>query len=238
MSVPDQYLGVWKRTLLRTPDFEDITSRVYWLQTRDYHADIRIPADRPACAGKTGFDQLTRDELLGLARQQGFAGITVVEGDICRWLRTADFQPPTAVSDIGRMVFETPDRMFEYGVEADYFEIWDRMPGSAGDNYAIDSDDEPGASFEVPGLLVAGNYFMRVRPRVVDLPPAASLAALAEKQDDAALRAILDFEIAFGTRQNDAQWRVELCTLPWLEGVGISPALGFSNGMHPLNRIS
>ena len=236
MSVPDQYLGVWKRTLLRTPDFEDMTSRVYWLQTRDYHADIRIPADRPACAGKTGFHQLTRGELLGLTRQQGFAGITVVEGDICRWLRTADFQPPTGSNDIGRMEFKTPDRMFEYGVEADYFEIWERMPGSEGENYAIDSDDGPGASFEVPGLLVAGKYFMRVRPRVAQLPKAASLAALAAKMDGAGLREVLDFEIAFGTRLSDAHWQVKLCTLPWLEGVGISPALGAVHAVGPLSR--
>jgi len=28
-SVPDAYVGVWKRALLRTPEFEDTTSTVF-----------------------------------------------------------------------------------------------------------------------------------------------------------------------------------------------------------------
>jgi hypothetical protein len=222
MSVPNEYLGVWKRTLLRTPQFEDTASRVYWLQTRDYHADIRIPADRPSCTGKSSLDQLTRAELMGLAKQQGFAGITIVEADICRWLRSADYQPPTGGNDIGRMMFTTPDRVFEYGVEADYVELWERLPDSAGENYAIDSGDESGASFEVPALLVAGKYFMHVRPRAMDLPKAASLTALAEKKSNAELHELLDFEIAFGVREGEGIGRVELSTLPWREGVSLS----------------
>ena len=48
---------------------------------------------------------------------------------ICRWLRRHDCQPPSGANDIGRMEFDTPDRVLEYGVKADYFEIsfgrWD-----------------------------------------------------------------------------------------------------------------
>lgn len=102
---------------------EDTTSQVVWMQPQSWHADIRVPASRPSFAGKTRLDQLNGTELLELAKQQGFAGVTEVKGEVCRWLRRHDFQPPSGANDIGRMEFETLDRVLEYGVEADYFEI-------------------------------------------------------------------------------------------------------------------
>ncbi len=212
-EVPAAYLGVWKRTLLRAPGIEDTTSRVYWLQTKNWHADIRVPAERPALAGTRDLQSLSRDELLGLARQQGFAGITVIEGDICRWQRLYDYQPPSGANDIGRMVFETPACLHEYGVEADYFEIWERLPGSSGPCRAIHSSAAPAMLW-----LEAGDYCMRVRPRARPLAQSASLAAVAEDMDEAGLCELLDFEISFGQKKPGGVWQVLLSTLPWLEG--------------------
>ena len=106
-EVPEAYLGVWQRLLLRTPQFEDTTTQVYWLQTRDWHADLRVPLSRPNCAGKSSLAQLDHTELLGLSKQQGFCGLTEVIGDICHWHRKVDFQPPSGFNDVGRVVFET-----------------------------------------------------------------------------------------------------------------------------------
>jgi hypothetical protein len=210
LRVPDAYLGVWRRSLLRAPGVEDTSSIVYWLQTERWHADIRIPARRPTCAGVRGLHALGRAELLGLAAQQGFAGITEVDGAICRWQRRVDFQPPSGFNDVGRMVFETPGRCLEYGVEQDYFEIWERCPESAGETLALAQ----------PGLLLlrAGNYAMRVRARGETLPMAASLTALAASADDATLRRWLDFELSFAAREPDGRWLVRHSTLPWREG--------------------
>jgi hypothetical protein len=211
--VPDHYIGVWKRTLLRAPAIDDTTSQVHWMQTRSWHADIRVPAGRPVCQGKTSPGELSREELLGLARQQGFCGTTLVEGDTCRWLRRFDFQPPSGANDVGRMVFDTPDRVFEYGVEADYFEIWERMPGSGGEPFSVELAADP-----LTLLLVTGKYFMTVRPRAGTLPQAENLAAHAAQASDTHLAQMLDFEIAFGTRSDTDVWRIGLSTLPWREG--------------------
>jgi hypothetical protein len=221
--VPAAYIGAWKRTLLRTLQVEDTTSQVYWLQTQSLHADIRVPAGRPACGGMCSLDQLDRHALLGLARQQGFAGITVVDGDICRWLRQLDFQPPTGANDVGRMCFDTPDRLLEYGVEADYLEIWERLPGSTGDCVAVQVPSQPTEWF-----LAAGDFFMTVRPRREALPRSSSLTALVQQQDDEAVRRMLDFEISFGTRVDADTWRVTLSTLPWMEGRSVARPSGFS----------
>lgn len=216
--VPPEYEGVWKRTLLRTPALEDTTAQVYWMQTQSWHADIRVPPGRPACTGKSSLAALSRDELLGLARQQGFCGTTLVEGEVCRWLRRYDFQPPSGANDIGRMVFDTPDRVFEYGVEADYFEIWERLPESGAEHFAVELSVDPPRM-----LLAAGKYFMTVRPRAVTLPRSESLGVLATDAGDAHLRALLDFEISFGTRSSAEAWTITHSTWPWREGQAIAP---------------
>jgi len=216
-AVPDVYIGVWKRTLLRTPKIEDTTSRVFWMQTKSWHADIRVPADRPPCKGALTLDDLSSDELSALARQQGFAGITVVEGAVCRWLRRCDFQPASGENDIGRMVFETPDRVLEYGVEADYFEIWERVPGCQGESFARRVSQDP-----LTLSLGTGNYRMTVRPRSAQLPTADSLSALAADTSIECLRELLDFEISFGRIASPDTWRISASTLPWREGVELA----------------
>lgn len=216
-SVPPEYIGVWKRTLLRTPKLEDTTTQVYWMQTESWHADIRVPAGRPPCKGKLALDQLTRDELFALARQQGFSGTTLVEGDICRWLRKYDFQPPSGANDIGRMVFETPDRVLEYGVEADYFEIWERVPGSQGASFATQIRDEPLTLY-----LGAGRYRMLMRPRRMQLQTSANMSSLAADKTTDSLCDLMDFEISFGKATSANAWRIGLSTIPWREGEDLS----------------
>ena len=213
-TVPDAYLGVWKRTLLRTPDFEDTTSEVYWLQTSRWHGDIRVRTDRPALADRGSLAACARDELLALAKHQGFCGVTTVEGDVCRWHRRVDFQPPSGFNDVGRMVFESPDRSLEYGIEQDYFEIWERLPQSIGPTMAVTRDDAGRAVH----LLRTGHCVMRIRPRAQTLPPAANLAALAVDCDDATLRDWLDFEISFARLDDDGSATILRSTFPWLEG--------------------
>lgn len=65
------YVGLWKRALLETPALRDTTSRVFLLQTRDWHADIRISPDRPDLSGAGALRELDRTALLALTRQQG-----------------------------------------------------------------------------------------------------------------------------------------------------------------------
>jgi hypothetical protein len=215
---------VWQRTLLEAPGRCDTTSRVYWLQTKSWHADIRVPADRPAVPSNASLQQLPREILLALARQQGFAGITQVDGDICRWLRKVDYQPPTGANDIGRMQFDSADRVIERGVEANYLEIWERLPESLGatsvSGFPIGIADGAAPSSL---LLTAGECFVLVHPRSGDLPRAESLLDLARHMTDARLAAALDFEISFGWRDATGDvGRIELSTLPWREGESVA----------------
>lgn len=222
--VPDHYLGVWQRRSLESAAGIDTSTRVYWLQTPLLHADIRVPAERPDFSGKHGLQDLTFDELRQLAHQQGFAGVTRVEGDTCEWYRHIDYQPPTGGRDIGRMAFDA-DRIVEDGLESSYREIWQRLPDNTDASIALRFLEQPapgGLAVPRKGYLVtSGDYFIFARDRAATLPKAASLAVLLEAPNLARDQIIgmLDFEISFGRRQGGrAPWEIQLSTLPFREG--------------------
>jgi len=203
--VPTRYRGVWARRLLQTPAVRDDTTFVRWLQTGWRHADLRVPVAARAGGGEAA-----------LALQQGFAGITQVDagadGETCHWHRRVDFQPPGLHPDAGRIVFETPDRMIETGVHADYLEVWERLPGSAGLSVVLE---------QAPGhwLLQAGGFAMRVRPSATGWPPQApagcTLAELCALHP-ALAAGWLGFEISFGHLDGD-RFHIERSTLPALD---------------------
>ena len=216
--VPARYRGLWRRTLLQAGGLRDTGSTVYWLQTENWHADIRIPAGRPSFAGVTSLAQCSRAQQLFLAGQQGFHGLTEVDTgaqpDICRWHRLADFQPPASSPDAGALRLDG-ELLVETGLHDDYLEHWERLPGSDQDTMVLAHD----ASNDTL-LLRAGGWAMRVAPRRACWP--AGLAAGTSLEavmaaGDAQATALLDFEISLA-KITDIGWTVRHSTLPWLEG--------------------
>lgn len=230
VPVPQQYLGVWQRKHLESAAGVYDSSQVFWLQTPVLHADIRIPAVRPAFSDKTSLEDFSLVELKQLAGQKGFAGVTSVVGKTCLWLRHLDYQPRRDEHDIGYMEFNGT-QLVETGLAKNYFEIWERLPESQGAAYAFQFSETNAARHpdkaQAGILVVSGDYFIFVRDRVVVLPPALSLDVILS---DATLSRqqcieLLDFEISFGrVTGGKSPWEIQLSTLPFREG----PAL-FSN---------
>ena len=81
----------------------------------------------------------------------------------------------------------------------------------------MQEEDDPDGR---PALqLTLGPWVMFVRARRTALESAAGLGELVAAADDRGRVALLDFEISFGHRHESGKtWRVELSTLPWLEG--------------------
>ncbi|MES2934135.1 MAG: hypothetical protein V4805_11690, partial [Pseudomonadota bacterium] len=192
-SVPLRYRGVWRRTLLEAADVYDVATNVLWMQTSRWHADLRIPALRPDFSQVDSLAACNHEQLMWLAQQQGFAGVTEVDfasqAEICRWHRLVDFRPPAATPDAGCMTFE-PTQLVETGVHAEYLEHWIRLSdtesGFAVFKYDSDTSRPPRL------LLIAGDAVMHVRARPTDwpaeLPPDFDMMQL----DDTALRMMLD----------------------------------------------
>lgn len=204
--VPPAYLGVWQRTLLTTTaGVRDTSTHVYWLQTERLFADLRIPLPAPQSPGE-------------LATQAGFAGTTEITGETCQWHRAIDFQPPNGGEDIGRMHFESSEKVLEDGLDGSYHEIWERLPESIGRNrgtWLSAADGRQGC------LLLAGDCFLFAAGRRQALPMADSLAALL----DGGHPELLDFELSFGRHHGgETPWKIELSTLPARIGAALLPA--------------
>lgn len=219
--VPERYRGLWRRSLYAEPAegeaaLVDRDTRVYWLQVGDWHADLRVPADRPDCPGVRSVDDCPRAQLVRLAGQTAFAGITRVEGRFCTWHRLIDLSPELA-KDIGVMRFVDDDTLEERHPQGLYRERWERVPVSAGAEPLARVDDGG-----LPRWLEYGDYAMAITPRAA-LGAAHDLLAPASTLDDTALRERLSLRIDFAERRPDG-WHVARSTHPWREGLRLPVA--------------
>lgn len=220
-GVPISYYGVWRRSLLENAAGKDTESLVLWMQTRELHADIRIPASRPDFSEYTCLEECAIEDLMWLASQQGFYGVTQVSADICQWQRQFDFQPKNGCRDIGKVAFTSANKILETGVDEAYLEVWQKVEDSHLKlaTHTMTSLNRIGES--VPTfLLCAGQKVAYVRPRKEPLPEAASLLAAIKlyQPNHKKLLDWLDFEISFGQMVDESHWQIRHSTHPFLEG--------------------
>lgn len=214
--VPPHYIGLWERSILRSGSAPpDTTTRVRWLQTAAWHADLRVPAERPDFAGVHSLAKCSDRQLRYLLTQEAFCGITVVVQDRCHWHRMLDFQF-RRTPDYGAMAF-AGDRLEERGIASDYYELWNRIPGSGRTSQAYGCFQAGGAPRRL--LLTAGQHFILIRSRTIW---AASAIRIQESiktgsATRAELDAFLDFEASYGIITGGTGV-ISLSTLPWREG--------------------
>lgn len=222
--VDPRFTGVWRREAITTPDgARDDTTRVFWLQTRSWYADIRVPAGRPV-RPTPGLEACSDDELIALAAQEGFAGELTAGPRVLSWRRDLDYQPPGAWPDEGYWELDA-DVLVERGLHVGYEEIWRLQPESRGERLAFGLAADDAAPGRRGLLVVAGDCFLSVLGRP-SAPPGPTLhAAVAERLaagDRAGARALLDMPIAYGRIEGaGAPWTVTLSTCPWLEGASL-----------------
>lgn len=212
---------MWRRRLLIEDDgSRDADTIVWWLQTGQLFADIRLPADRAALAGATCFADLDAAGLSCLARQEGFAGILEWTNQACAWRRVIDFRPLPGPPDEGWMEEGEPGLMIERGIHRGYLEEWVQ---SARDGDAMREwiwhDGWNGTT-----VLRLGDDFILAEDRRPSAPEPASFETevMAAIGDEAALSALLDCEISYGHVEADGSWRIALSTIPWREGDTVS----------------
>jgi hypothetical protein len=229
-AAPDWLLGVWRRESMRYADGrQDLTTRVYWAQTRSLFVDIRVPARRSLPSHCAGWSDFSLPRLRGLAAQQGFAGHVRMRGKICTWIREIDYWPASGRPDRGRLSLEgdvlTEEGEASSAIGIGYREVYRRQRGG-GKRLALRLLEHHGAGSDAADmrgaiLVVIGDLFLLARPRPAPLPTGSTLPKLVAKagRDRRHLQAMLDCEISLG-RLGPARrpWRIELSTLPFREG--------------------
>lgn len=215
--VPARLHGVWQRSLYAEPAdgepaYVDRDTQVFWLQAGDWHADLRVRADRSDFSGIASIEHCSRAQRIELAGQTAFAGITCVEGAFCTWHRLVDLGPGMD-KDIGAMRFIDDDNLEERHPRGLYRELWQRLPVAANVQPIVRFYDNG-----LPRWLEYGDYAMAITPRTTigaDHDPLADPATL----DEAALCERLSLCIEFARREpSTGGWRVVLTTHPWREG--------------------
>ncbi|MGA0604038.1 hypothetical protein ACO2Q3_25260 [Caulobacter sp. KR2-114] len=220
--VPEPSRGLWRREVITAPGFRDETTRVLWLQTETWYADIRVPIDRPGPQGE-GFGAYADAELITLARIQGFAGQLAVDGDTFFWRRDLDVQPASGDRDEARCS-QDGEVLVEDGLHADYQEIWRREAASRSPQaaYRLEGADREGL------LVIGGEHLIEFVARPGAAPVGPSLAVLVEAElaagRRAAAEALLGTRIRYARRSEGGAWITRLSSMPWLEGRAMLPA--------------
>jgi hypothetical protein len=215
MKVPT---GAWQRDWIqRHGGALDRAITVRYVQTPSVFGDLRIPADlpgRPALSGAASFAELDDDQLAALATQNGFAGVTTIDGASATWHHEIDYQPAGGGADLGRIEPVSDGKMFEHGPDGAYVESWSVLEPDVGPYFAA-RIAQGGRASQL--LAVAGGHFVHARARQVPLPPGDSLGdAIARTHATREMIiAYLDCEISYGSVRD---WQIELSTLPWLQG--------------------
>ena len=210
--------GLWRRSIIARPGgASDTTTSVHWLQGPHAYIDLRQPAPIPDFSHARTLEDLTYDDCVWLARQEGFAGDLSFDGMHFEWLREIDFQPPSPSADAGSLRWEG-EVLIETGRDADYIEHWHRDPSIP--TTPADLVDLQGRAHKTRAtLLRVGPHFMFARARATSLEKGyGSLAQyIAAAPDLAHARELIDCEISFG-RVDEAGLRITASTLPYRVG--------------------
>ncbi|MGQ7846032.1 hypothetical protein ACUNV4_16235 [Granulosicoccus sp. 3-233] len=118
--------GLWRRRWLRTPECEDSTSHVLWMQGEQMHVDLRLPAAAKAFRHAPSLSALDAGQLRLLARAEGFAGRTTLVDGVCTWRRHINFQGPLKGIDTGK-ILQTPEGLREIGIHAPCEALWESV---------------------------------------------------------------------------------------------------------------
>jgi hypothetical protein len=229
-TVPEDLIGCWERLSIRFADgSEDKTTRVIWLQTLSGVADIRIPDSRPDLQARAGFADCSRDELLDLAEQDCFCGITLFDPEAepfptAHWPKEAylfRFQPVITFPEPGWLAWqECGTHMIEKAPSGAYEEHWQFLPASR--SFAAHLARRDAAP--TTRLYIAGEHAIYARNRAMTFPSHKTLVELARdaRDDRDRLATLLDCEFSYARRDPPGDdYTILASTLPWREGAAL-----------------
>lgn len=215
-NVAGDLCGVWQRRLLSTGSRLDTRSLVIYLQTPNFAADLRLPADRPPLGGAAlaDYDPQALGALLG---QEGFVARFFRDGARVRWERLIDLSPLPGPDESWMEM--SGDLAIEYGMHSDFVEHWWRREAADAPYLVLRGAGEPWR-----WLLRVGSHFIAVRDRRPAPDGRPLRAAYESAQSAPARRQVLDCEVSWGRWQPAGAPRIEASTLPFREGRTLDPA--------------
>jgi hypothetical protein len=226
-TVPSRLIGCWERRYIRFSDgTEDTTTRVIWVQTLSGVGDIRIRAARPNLRARKGLADCSKEDLLALAEQDCFCGVTLFDSNAqpfptASWPKESylfRFQPVITFPEPGWMEWlEGGTCMIERAPSGAYVEDWRLQPGSKSFAAHLTQRDASPPTC----LYVAGDHAIFARNRSEALLTDKTLLELAREADydRGRMQELLDCEFSYARRAGPGgDYVIEVSTFPWREG--------------------
>jgi hypothetical protein len=236
-GVPDWLLGCFRRhSIMFGNGLADTKTQVYWLQSRNFTIDIRLPIESELLAAKPLVDH-TEQELLKLADYEGFSANTVWDGEMLSW-QDADaalqihnrWTEPATLKRVGNC-------MIEFCPSDAYIEDWRLQSSNPGPLIGLRLIEERELGSRAlrhkgGGLIVCGDYAGLVlgRAKTVTKPSAETTlkTVVAQASDDmAALTKLFNFETSVAHGSLEKGFSIKHSTQASRIGEDLFPLDGF-----------
>lgn len=233
--VPDWMMGLYRRHCIAFADgTSDIETQVFWMQSRNFSIDLRLPRNDRLVAAAKPWDQYSKAELTVLANHEGWVAQSIWDGKELVW------REPTALQLHDRWPEPAPlqrigNCMIEFAPSGIYVEDWRLQPSKPGPLIGLRLVEERAVAggklrHRGGGLIVSGEYAGLVLGRAEQPAAADALLpqALAAAGDAKSLGKLFNFEtsIARGSMANG--FKVTHSTLPGRTGQPLFSFDGFS----------
>lgn len=236
-GVPDWLVGCFRRYSISFANgTTDLKTQVYWLQSRNFTIDIRMPIESEQVTAKP-LDAYTDEELKQLANYEGFSATIDWNGKILSW-NDADaalqihnrWTEPAMLKRVGNC-------MVEFCPSDVYIEDWRAQPTSVGPLVGLRLIEEREISTGAirhrgGGLIVCGHYAGLVLGRAEEVVKPSKQTTLNNLVEEASgdihrLSALFNFETSVAKGSVDEGFKVNISTQASRSGQTIFPLDGF-----------
>lgn len=201
-SVPPWMLGLFRRHCISFADgSSDTDTQVFWLQSRNFSIDLRLPVDAEQVATAQPWHRYPATELAVLANYEGWIAESRWDGARLSWHEPTSLQlhdrwpEPALLRRVGNC-------MMEFADSGAYVEDWRLQPSASGPLIGLRLLEERASASGAlrrcgGGLIVCGEHAGLVLGRIPGKEPARAplpQQVVAAADDPARLQLLLDME--------------------------------------------
>jgi hypothetical protein len=238
-QVPEWMMGLWRRHIISFADgSSDVETQVYWLQSRNFSIDLRLPRPSEVVSGESSLASRTARELEVLANYEGWVAHSHWDGAQLSWTESTSLQFEDRWPEPARL-HRVGNCMIEFAPSGAYVEDWRLQPSTPGPLVGLRLIEER----ELPtgrvlhrggGLIVSGQYAGLVLGRAeeaVDISPLREQVlvaqVLAAQGNQETLQRLLGFETSIAHGSLADGFTVTHSTKPGRLGAELFPLDGF-----------
>jgi hypothetical protein len=232
--VPEWMMGLWRRHIISFADgSSDVETQVYWLQSRNFSIDLRLPRPSDLVNGKESLVSRTAAELEVLANYEGWVAHSHWDGAQLGWTEPTALQLEDRWPEPARL-HRVGNCMIEFAPSGAYVEDWRLQLSTPGPLVGLRLIEERELAtgrvlHRGGGMIVSGQYaglVLGCADEAVDLRPLRE-QVLAAQGDQDVLQRLLGFETSIARGSLADGFTVTHSTQPSRPGRELFPLDGF-----------